>query len=376
MKREEPVRDVLSALDREKGQICVSIIVPVHRLSPARRGDERVLKNTMDKAGQLIRDKYGEEMQATLVAGMEELYGNIDFNHNQDGIGLYLSPRIKRVVHFPFAVKEKVVVGERFETRDLLYWLNFAVPYYVLALSEKMLRLYEGRWNDLSEVKDEFFPIKHEEAFEYAKPVRSSSFAGHSHVKMYEKDKPELEKIRLSGFFRDADKKLAPYLEQDRPLVLAGADRDLSLFSGLTSHEKNLAGKIRGNVSHTGEKELAGQAWPLVFTQLRNNHRMLIKDFEEKIGENRGISGIGEIWKAAVEGRAFKLLVEKDYSCPGFIAGDDKRLYRRPPKKPHTILPDAVDTLIGMVLEKNGQVFFTDNDLLKDYGKTALITRY
>ena len=58
--------------------------------------------------------------------------------------------------------------------------------------------------------------------------------------------------------------------------------------------------------------------------------------------------------------------MEKDAYC----------LYLRPPQKPHKVLADAVDDVIEMVLEKNGQIFFVDNGMLKDYQRVALITRY
>ncbi len=41
-----------------------------------------------------------------------------------------------------------------------------------------------------------------------------------------------------------------------------------------------------------------------------------------------------------------------------------------------SILADAVDELIEIVLEKGGLVYFVDNDLLKEFGRVGLITRY
>ena len=69
-------------------------------------------------------------------------------------------------------------------------------------------------------------------------------------------------------------------------------------------------------------------------------------------------------------------MVEKDYCKPGFVGEDINRLYLHPPLKPHKTLADAVDEIIETVLEKKGKVYFTDNDLLKDYERIALITRY
>ena len=107
-----------------------------------------------------------------------------------------------------------------------------------------------------------------------------------------------------------------------------------------------------------------------------NERVQLIKEFTEKIGEHLGISGIQEVWEATKEGKAFKLLVEKDFRSPGFAEKEAYHLYLRPPQKPHRVLADAVDDIIEMVLEKNGHVFFTDNGMLKDYQRIALITRY
>ncbi|MBL0100287.1 MAG: hypothetical protein IPP49_09750 [Saprospiraceae bacterium] len=48
----------------------------------------------------------------------------------------------------------------------------------------------------------------------------------------------------------------------------------------------------------------------------------------------------------------------------------------RPPKEDHITMPDAVDSIIEMVMDKGGQVFFTDRDRLEKYNGIILITRY
>jgi hypothetical protein len=113
-----------------------------------------------------------------------------------------------------------------------------------------------------------------------------------------------------------------------------------------------------------------------MFAYVQHEREQLIKEFEEKIGNHLGISGIQEVWEAAGEGKAFKLLIEKNFRCPGFIIETDPHLYLRPPQKPHKILADAVDDLVETVIGKGGHVYFTDDELLKDYGRVALITRY
>jgi hypothetical protein len=366
----------LLALQNEKGNICASVVVPVHRLSHERRVDKLGVKRAVEKAGQLLRYKYPEKQTAPLLKALDELYKTIDFKQNPDGIGLYVSATLKLAVQFPFPVEEKIMAGNNFEIRDLLYKINYAAPYYMLILTEKGARFFEGREYNLTEIKDNHFPVEYEDDYAYSKPSRSSSYAGHSHVKIYEKDKSEMEAIRFRNFFKKVDKLLDKYLVRDMPLVLLGVEKELALFTGVSSHTKKIAAKIAGSYNYENEKELTDRVWPAIRSYLENGWAKLVKEFQEKIGEGLGISGIQDIWNAVQEGKAFKLLVEKDYRSPGFLTENEYQLYLRPPKKPHKILADAVDDLIEAVLEKKGHVFFVDNGMLKDYQRMALITRY
>jgi hypothetical protein len=84
------------------------------------------------------------------------------------------------------------------------------------------------------------------------------------------------------------------------------------------------------------------------------------------------VTGVENIWKAVQEGRAYKLLVEKDFSIPH----DDYNLHIFPFKQPNHLVPDVVNRLIEMVLAKNGEVIMIENDVLQDHKRMALFTRY
>ena len=376
MTSEKLLGEKLLTMQKEKGKICVSIIVPTHRLSPERRVDKLGVERAIDNARQFLQFRYTEPQIKPLLRALDELYQEIDFTHNSDGLGLYVSPNIKFSVQFPFPVEEKVMVEDNFELRDLLYKVNYANPYFVLLLTEKRVRLFEGIWGEINEIKDKNFPKEYKEEYIYNPPSQSTSYAGYSHVKGFEKDKSELEAIRFKDFFRHTDKLLNDYLVNNTPLILLGIEKEMAWFENITVHKKHIIDKIAGSYNHSNQRQLADMAWPVMRSHLNNERARLIQEFTEKIGEHLAISGIQEVWQAAKEGKAFKLLVEKDFRSPGFVDKDAYRLYLRPPQKPHKVLADAVDDVIEMVLEKNGHVFFTDNGMLKDYQRIALITRY
>lgn len=363
-------------MQKEKGKICVSIIVPTHRLSPDRRVDKAEVERAITSAKELVDYKYSISDTTHIKKALDDLFYNIDFSHNAEGLGLYVSNNIQLSARFKFPVEEKIMVGDNFEIRDLLYKIFYSKPYRVLLLTEKDVRFFKGSWNELNEVRDEHFPKEYEEDYIYERPSRSTPSANYAPVRNFEKEKSVLEEIRFKDFFREADKLLTDYLPDEMPLILLGSEKEMEWFWITSSHKQNIIQKISGNYNYLNEKELGEITWPAMHLHQQQENQLLLEDFKEKVGEHLGISGIHQVWKAVKEGKALKLLVEKDFRKPGFVNKDGYQLYLQPPKTVHRIITDAVDDIIEMVLEKNGQVYFMDKDMLKDYEHIALITRY
>lgn len=370
------IGEALLTLQNQKGNICISVIVPTHRTSPDRRSDQLNTKRAIEKAEQLLKMKYSLNIVSPLMKKLHELFLQVDFDHNEEGLGLFASSDVQLQLSFSFRVEEKIVVGDSFEIRDVLYKVNYSDPYYVLLLTEQGGHLFQGSWTVLEEVKDKNFPMKYEDEYIYNTPSSRAAHAGYAFTKSFEKDKSELETIRFKNFFHQVDKTLQVYLLNDTPMVLLGAEKLLALFKNVSDHQKHFAGKITGSYNYLNLKQLSDLVSPVLFAYLQNKRTKLVEEFIEKVGQHLGTSGIQDIWSAAMEGKAFKLLVEKDYRCPGFLDENDYHLYLRPPQKPHKVLADAVDDLAELVLKEEGKVFFVDNGLLKDYERIALITRY
>lgn len=152
----------------------------------------------------------------------------------------------------------------------------------------------------------------------------------------------------------------------------------ISWFEERSKHRSAIIGRYAGNYAHSNLKELAGLVWPAVMQNYRSRNEAILKEFTEKTGQGLTFTDLAEIWKATKEGKAFKLLVEKDYRRPGFVDRDETQyhLYLHPPVKPHKVITDVIDDIIEMILEKNGEVYFFENGELGEQGRIALITRY
>lgn len=377
MKKDKLIGEDLVTLQNLRGNSCVSVILPTHRLFSERKVDKFEMEKALEDAVSLMEYKLPEKESKNLKKKLMELEAAIDYDHNLDGVGLYVSGDTAIRTRFPFPVTKKIVVGPDFEIRDLLYKTNLSQPYYVLMLSENQVRLFNGTIEDLTEIHGGDFPVDFYDDHEYATPSRGSSTQGNPQMRSFEHDKSTIETIRFKDFFRHADELLGKYMVQDVPVILAGVEKDLAWFEEVTSFRSHIAGKIHGNYEHANLAEFGRKCRAVMETFINNEVNGLIADFREKVGKGLGVSGVQEIWTAVAEGRGYRLVVEKDFKIPGFISPENEHfLSLRPAKTNHFTMPDAIDEVIEMTLDKGGEVFFTDNGQLGEYGGMILITRY
>jgi Bacterial archaeo-eukaryotic release factor family 3 len=367
------LKDLLKA----KGETCVSIIIPTHPLSYERRGDKIELKKAVrDAKDELIRHVTYEQFQ-TYEAVLEEWVKKVDYTRNLEGLGMFVSPSVNVLFKFPFPVKEKIVVSNSFEIRDVAYTESFAAPYYVLVLSEKNVRLLRGSLDTLVEIEDENFPDVYEDDHEYQKPNRSSSYASQSTVQTYEGDKSVVVKMRTGQFFRVIDKRLTTYLVDEKtPLIIVAPNEEIALFEHKSKHQKNITGKIKGNYTFLNESQLAELVFPEYVRYTKAQTLKLIRKYTESIGYNLGVEGVNDIWHAVKEGKGRKLVVEKDFTQEAYTQSGENRLLFKEPQGAHKVIRDVIDDIIETMMGKGGEVYFTDNGKLEAYGKMFLIKHY
>src|SRR5574338_589333 len=96
------IGEALLRLQNEKGNICVSVIVPTHRTSPDRRSDKLNTKTAIEKAEQSLKMKYSHGIVAPLMNTLLELFHQTHFTRNEEGIGVFVSSNVHFLISFPF----------------------------------------------------------------------------------------------------------------------------------------------------------------------------------------------------------------------------------------------------------------------------------
>ena len=370
------IDEELRLMKHTENDICVSIIVPRHKTSFERTEDAKEVQVAIEKAKNELQLKYPKSKIRLLLQSLDELYHNINFNNNSKGIGLFVSKQTRQFKHFYFEVKERVMISNEFDIRDWLYQIYYLTPYFLILISEKEAKLFFGQINEITEIKDRHFPLHHQEEYNYHKPSRGASFMKHSFVKEFERDKSELQEIQLKSFLREVEEALNNYASDRTPIIVCGTEKDIAYFKQIT-HNKDIVGKIEGNYSYTSIHELGSLSWKVMKQHLDGEKKRIVEGIYEKSMNGVITSGIYDIWKGVQEGRGLQLIVEKDFSLPGYLVkGNNYDLYLHPPTEPYDSLPDVVNTLMEQTLNKNGKVVIVDNGDLAEFQRIALITRY
>jgi len=346
------------------GYPALSITMPTHRNFPENKQDVIRLKNLASGAVERLLGEFGKREISGLLNNLDKAVESVDHNMNLDGLAIYVNSDISRVFQLPFSPRERTVVDDTFLTRDLVFALNRSSRYWLLALSEKPTRLYEGFRENLVEVRDEGFPMEHKgpggaTALPGGKGARKSAYRDEYH----------------GQFFRKINRAMAGFITDDPlPLFVTGVDRFLSMYRDISSFP--VEGEIKGSHDRTSPHELGKMAWPLVEDYLERHRKALLGNLAKAMSEGSVISTIGEAWQASLFGRGRTLFVEEGFHYPATV--DESGLEIKPSDDPEApgVIDDAVDEVIEAVLAAGGEVVFLPDGTLADHDRLALITRY
>ena len=140
----------------------VSIILPTYRTAPENFKDPIRVKNLVKEAEDRLLQEFTWREIDPLMSRLNDLVEGIDYQYTTEGLVIYVNKDFARAFSLPFKPGEQVVVAETFAIRNLVLALNRTQRYWLLALSEKPTRLFEGVGDSLVEITQGGFPMTNE----------------------------------------------------------------------------------------------------------------------------------------------------------------------------------------------------------------------
>jgi hypothetical protein len=229
-----------------------------------------------------------------------------------------------------------------------------SIHYYVLSLSEKTSRLYEGFRDRLIDIQNTNFPF---ESFIDAGNLASKD-------------------TQLREYFYQTEQRFAHYFGQDPlRLVVVGERRNISIFEALNTHRGIIIGTIEGNYLMTSPHDLGKIVWPIVKEVMAGANKNAMRDLATAAKVKRVVSGIDAVGQTVETETSSTLYVEENYHIKGSIRQADHSLILSKHVDILEAIDDVVDVFIEKVLKMGGNVIFLHSGSLMKHKRIALILR-
>jgi len=159
-------------MEKHRGP-CISLYLPTHRTGTEMQQDRIRLKNQMRQAENLLflANVHAAEVE-DLLEPIQALVDDEPFwLHPSDGLALFRSRDVFDPYRLPFSFQELVVVSTHFYLKPLLPFLSNDGRFYILALSQNAVSLFEGTRFHIHEVElPEAVPERLSEVLRYDQP--------------------------------------------------------------------------------------------------------------------------------------------------------------------------------------------------------------
>ena len=267
--------DQLQALARQTQNPSVSIFMPTHRAGPDTQQDPIRFRNLLREAERLLLDRgMGPRGVGELLRRAHDLLEDSSFwRHQYDGLAVYVAAGDFHAFRLPFGVDELAAVARSYYVKPLLPLFTNNGHFYVLAISQNEVRLFEGTRHSIGQIDlpegtpqslDDALPyddLEKQLQFHTGTPqggARSAMFHGHDAG-------DEGQKVRIERYFNLVDASLREMLQAQRaPLVLAGVDYLLPLYRKVSEYGQIATDGITGSAERMRAEELHEQAWRIV----------------------------------------------------------------------------------------------------------------
>ncbi len=364
----------------------VSIYMPAHRESDQAQQDPIRLKNLLKAAEQHLLDNKlmeASEAETLLKPALALLDDQTFWQHQSDGLALFLSAEESSHYRLPLSFEELVVVEARFHIKPMLPLFNNKGRFYILALSQNDIRLFAGTRHTVDQIDLEGVPTSLAEALPHDDPERQLQhhigekvdttapgiFHGHG------VGAGDFKKDNILRFFQQVDKGICALLEdQSLPLVLAGVDYLLPIYKEASNYPHLIDEGVTGNPDETSAQELHEQAWSLVQPYFREEREQATAEYRRLADGSNASQDLSEIVRAAHYGRVKVAFVATDVQRWGKFDAEKNVLEVHDNPEPGNA--DLLDSVAVQTLMHGGTVYSAEADEIPGGEPVAAVFRY
>lgn len=335
-------RAELEQLMRKEKLGCVSIYLPTHRTGTDAQQDPIRLKNLLGKAEKDLSDRGmgRRDVQKMLEPATMLLQDPNFWQHQSDGLAIFLSSNGIRRYRLPLNLEEFVTVMDRFHIKPLLPLFTGDGQFYILALSQNEARLLLGTRYSVSQIDigqvggslAEAIPsTNHQMSLQLHSSGSTGGMSGAGSATFHGQGggSDGSDKNELLRYFRLVSDGLTEFLQGDRvPLVLAGVEFLLPIYKEANTFPNLIDTVITGNPDLLSADELHKSAWDIVSPRFQTAREEAVAHYRQLAGQasERVADTLKKIVPAASDGRIETLFIASGVQHWGIFNPDTNEI--------------------------------------------------
>ena len=378
------VEELKSLLPKEQGW-HISLYLPTYKTGRETQQNAIRLKNLLNEAEKRLQSKGLRSSDVKeMLKPAEELLHLPGFWRNQShGLVVFLSKEDFNYYRLPLQFDQLVVIGPSYHIKPLLPFFSTDGHFYILALSQKEVRLLEGTRDRVDEIDLESMPETMAEALQLDRLNRHMQFhtstatpsaegragAHHGH------DPSDEDKSRILKWFKRIDAEMPKvFIGNKSPMVLAGVEFLFPLYREANSYPHLIEEGIPGNPDELKPEELHTLAWPIVAPYFMQTQENAVAKYHQLTNSGQTTTDVQAAVQAAHQGRVAELFVALGVQLWGDWEPSTNTvdLHESSQKGDNDLLDlAAIQTILN-----GGSVFAVEKELVPGGGPLAAIFRY
>lgn len=365
---------------------CISIYMPTLKGREKAKENITRFKSLVKKAEEQLSSMglSPEDRKKMMDPAKKIISESVYWASQSEGFAFFISNNFHRHYRLPLPFEEMAIVRYSFHFKPLFELFSADDQFYMLALSQKQVRLIYGNRStaeeiDLTDIMDkietEFGEIDFEPDVQFhtgtpdSTGPRNAIFHGHGGTI------DGFQKERLLNYLRFIDREVQGQLEEkNAPLILACVDYLAPLYKEISKHSAVLDEIIKGNPENVSINDLHQKAWQIVHPHFKEKQEEVKNRYLELKGTGKTSNSILEILPAAYHGRISELFVVPGLQQWGYYNPETEEVILN--EDSQTGYEDLIDQAAVKSFANNGSIYALDKSQMPDTTPVAAILRW
>lgn len=369
-------------LSQATSEYCLSIYLPTHVAGPEIRQNSIRFLNLLSEAERQLAAAGLEKPEINaMLKQIDVLLDDREFwQHQSHGLALFVTPENAQIHRLPLAFEPLAVVSQRFYLKPLLPLFFENQIFYLLALSQNQVRLFESDRYQIREIPLENVPTSLAEALQYDDPEKQLQYhtgGGDVSAPTYHGQGvgTTQDKASIRRFLTQVNNGLQPYLNQtNTPLVLASVEYLQAIYQDVNTYSHLLADGVAGNPDVAQPDELRAAAWPHIAALLAEHRQQAMAQYQDLQGTGKATDQLEQVILAACRGQVDTLFTKADDYYWGQCEPASGQIEHHESRQPHD--DDLLDVAAVRTFLQGGTVYMLDDAMMPSEQPAAAVYRY